>query len=115
MVDDDEDDCGDIGDNATPLLFFCDCDTTGFSIDTEHITEIAVKVVGVRLSSFSKPIFSSLFKTSRNITKKGITIKLVLKNIIVIIHVHNIVSDKIGITTALYCQRSHYQRFYLSF
>ena len=53
VVDDDhecEDDSGDIGDNAPPLLFFYDCETTGFSICTEHITEIVAKVVGVPLS-----------------------------------------------------------------
>ena len=104
VVDDDhecEEASGDIDDNAPPLLFFYDCETTGFSIYTEHITEIAAKVVGVPLSSFSQPTFSSLVKTSRNISKKGITIKVVLKNIIILIHVHYIASDKTGITTAL--------------
>ena len=58
-------------DDANPLLIFYDCETTGFSIYCEHITEIAAKVVGVPLSSFSQPTFSSLVKTSRNISKKG--------------------------------------------
>ena len=62
-----EDSSGD----AYPLLFFYDCETTGFSVYNEHITEIAAKVVGVPLSSFSQPTFSSLVKTSRNISKKG--------------------------------------------
>ena len=63
-------------DNAHPLLFFHDRETTGFSIYSEHITEIAAKVVGVPLSFFSQPTFSSLVKTSRNISKKGNTLTL---------------------------------------
>ena len=55
-------------DDAHPLLFY-DCETTGFSIYSEHITEIAAKVVGAPLSSFSQPTFSCLVKTSRNISK----------------------------------------------
>ena len=65
-------------DNAHPLLLFYDCETTGFSVYTEHITETTAKVVSVPLSSFSQPTFSSLVKTSRNISKKGNTIMLVL-------------------------------------
>ena len=61
-----EDSSGD----AYPLLFFYDCETTGFSVYNEHITEIAAKVVGVPLSSFSQPTFSSLVKTSRNNQRK---------------------------------------------
>ncbi|XP_019854038.1 PREDICTED: uncharacterized protein LOC109583236 [Amphimedon queenslandica] len=56
--------------DAHPLLIFYDCETTGFSVYNEHITEIAAKVVGVLLSLFSQPIFSSIIKTSRNISKK---------------------------------------------
>ena len=65
-------------DDAHPLLFCYDCETTGFSVYSEHITEIAAKVVGVPLSSFSQPTFSSLVKTSRNISKKGTSIKISL-------------------------------------
>ena len=74
VVDDDrecKDTSGGSSDNANPLLMFYDCETTGFSIYSEHITEIAAKVVGVPLSSFSQPTFSSLVRTSRNISKKG--------------------------------------------
>ena len=69
--DTDEDLQGDSSDNADPLLFFYDCETTGYSIYHEHITEIAAKVVGVPLSSLSQPTFSTLVKTTRNISKKG--------------------------------------------
>ena len=76
-VVDDSPDCDDDddrrSDSSHPLLLFYDCETTGFSVYSEHITEIAAKVVGLPLSSFSQPIFSSLVKTSRNITKKGNT------------------------------------------
>ena len=82
---DDHHECDDASegssDDAHPLLFFYDCETTGFSVYSEHITEIAAKVVGVPLSSLSQPTFSSLLKTSRNITKKGITIALVMNTI----------------------------------
>ena len=61
----------DTDDNA-PLLFIYDCETTGLGIYTEHITEIAAKVVRIPLSSVSNPTFASLVKTSRNISKKGI-------------------------------------------
>lgn len=67
-----DDDSRDSSDDAHPLLLFYDCKTTGFSIYSEHITEIAAKVVGVPLSSFSQPTFSCLVKTSRSISKKGI-------------------------------------------
>ena len=74
-VVDDHHECEDTSvgssDDANPLLIFYDCETTGFSIYSEHITEIAAKVVGVPLSSFSQPTFSSLVKTSRNISKKS--------------------------------------------
>ena len=62
---------GGSSDDAHPLLLFYDCETTGLSVYSEHITEIAAKVVGVPQSSFSQPTFSSLVKTSRNISKKG--------------------------------------------
>ena len=70
VVDDNEceDTSGVSSDDANPLLMFYDCETTGFSIYSEHITEIAAKVVGVPLSSFSQPTFSNLVKTSRNIS-----------------------------------------------
>lgn len=54
-----------------PLLFFYDCETTGFSVYNEHITEIAAKVVGFPLSLLSRPAFSSLVMTTRNIPKVG--------------------------------------------
>lgn len=95
----DEVDSDSSSDDAHPLLFFYDCETTGFSIYSEHITEIAAKVVGVPLSSFSQPTFSSLVKTSRNISKKGNTL-YVLANIRNPSHLCT-VSDKTGITTAL--------------
>lgn len=62
-----EDSCED----THPLLFFYDCEATGFSIYDDHLTEIAAKVVGVPLSCVTNPSFSSLVHTPRNIPKKG--------------------------------------------
>lgn len=73
-IDDDDynQDCSEeIDETEAPLLFLYDCETTGLGIYTEHITEIAAKVVGIPHSSISQPTFSSLVKTSRNISKKG--------------------------------------------
>lgn len=61
-------------DEAHPLLFFYDCEATGFSVYSDNITEIAAKVVGVPLNTVSKPSFSSLVHTPRNIPKRGITV-----------------------------------------
>ena len=65
----------DSSDNVYPLLFFYDCETTGFSVYNEHISELAAKVHGVPLSSGSKPTYSSLIKTSRHISKPGTCIQ----------------------------------------
>ena len=109
-------------DDANPLLILYDCETTGFSIYCEHITEIAAKVVGVPLS-FSQLTFSSLVKTSRNISKKGMQSQIHFE--------HNIISCTclcINCAHAYmyylirqvsqppsYGKRSHCQRSYLSF
>lgn len=58
-------------DNAQPLHFFYDCETTGLSIYSEHLTEIAAKVVGVPLTQVTQSSYSSLIHTPRNIPKKG--------------------------------------------
>ena len=67
----DEEEDEDSTDNANPLLFFYDCETTRLSIYDEHITEVAAKVIGVPASSISQPTFSKLVKTTRHISKKG--------------------------------------------
>ena len=61
----DEEEDEDSTDNANPLLFLYDCETTRPSIYDEHITEIAAKVIGVPASSISQPTFS---KASENNT-----------------------------------------------
>ena len=87
-VVDDHHECEDTSvgssDDANPLLIFYDCETTGFSIYCEHITEIAAKVVGVPLSSFSQPTFSSLVKTSRTISKKGMQSQIHIEHNIIL-------------------------------
>ena len=57
--------------NAHPLLFFFDLNTTGLNIYEDHIVEIAAKVVGAPLSRVTQPSFSSLVHTPRNIPSKG--------------------------------------------
>ena len=57
-------------DNANPLLIFYDCETTGFSIYNDHITDVAAKVVSSPVS-LETPTFSSLVATSRRIPAPG--------------------------------------------
>ena len=75
MDDVDQHDVNNVTENSSgdayPLLFSMIV-RTGFSVYNEHTTEIAAKVVGVPLSSFSQPTFTSIVKTGRNIiSKKG--------------------------------------------
>ena len=63
---DEEDDIRD----AQPLLIFYDCETTGFSIYNDHITDIGAKVVASPIP-LSSPTFSSLVKTSKRIPAAG--------------------------------------------
>ncbi len=64
------DDDKDSSDDAHPLLIFYDCETTGLSIYSDHITDIAAKVVASP-APLSEPTFSSLVKTSRRIPAPG--------------------------------------------
>lgn len=65
-LDDDDDAALETSDDAHPLLFFYDCETTGFSMYNDNITDIAAKVVACPVS-LQTPIFSSLVRTSRRI------------------------------------------------
>ena len=60
----------DSSDDAHPLLIFYDCETTGFSIYDDHITDMAAKVIASPVP-LSSPTFSSLVKTSRRIPAAG--------------------------------------------
>ena len=58
-----EDRCEDINiskgaGDSQPLLAFFDCETTGFSIYNDHITDLGVKVVASPVP-LSEPTFSS--------------------------------------------------------
>lgn len=57
-------------DNDGSLLIFYDCETTGFSIYSDHITDIAAKVVASPVP-VPNSTFSSLVKTSRSIPSAG--------------------------------------------
>ena len=60
--------------NAHPLLFFFDTETTGLSIYDDHIVEIGAKVVGVPLSTVTQASYTSLIHTPKNIPSKGIVL-----------------------------------------
>ena len=60
----------DSSDDAKPLLFLYDCESTGFSIYNDHIIEIAAEVVNSPVAC-SNGTFSSLVKTSRRIPVPG--------------------------------------------
>ena len=60
----------DSSDDAHPLLIFYDCETTGFSVYKEHITDMAAKVVACPVP-LHEPTFSSLVKTSLRIPAAG--------------------------------------------
>ena len=64
----------DSSDDAHPLLFLFDCETTGLSIYTDHITDIAAKVISSPVP-LTSPTFSSLVKTLKRIPSKGLCIK----------------------------------------
>ena len=80
-LDDDDDAALETSDDAHPLLFFYDCETTGFSMYNDNITDIAAKVVACPVS-LQTPIFSSLVRTSRRIPSAGKNIKIKMHNII---------------------------------
>ncbi len=80
-ADTDQEDQEDSSEKARPLLFFFDCEATGLSIYDDHITEVAAKVVGVPLSSVSRPSFPSLVHIPPNIPRKcnkGNSIRLMI-------------------------------------
>ncbi len=65
-----ENDEGVSSENANPLLIFYDCETTGFSIYNDHITDVAAKIVSPPVPVDS-PTFTSLVATSRRIPPAG--------------------------------------------
>ena len=116
-VDDDymyNQDCREnINENKAPLLFLYDCETTGLGIYTEHITEIAAKVVGVPHSAISQPTFSSLVKTSRNISTKGITYQALI--IIILVHIYTQYLTRQVLQLPSCDQKDHFQWSFLNF
>ena len=57
-------------DDSHPLLTMFDCETTGISIYSDHITDIAAKVVASPVA-VHQPTFTSLVRTSKNIPAPG--------------------------------------------
>ena len=68
--DQSQDEDQDSSDDAHPLLILYDCETTGFSIYDDHITDIAAEVIASP-APLHTPTFSSLVKTSRRIPAAG--------------------------------------------
>ncbi len=68
----DEQSTADDIEDQQPLLILFDCETTGFSIYTNHITDIAAKVIASPVP-VNQPSFSSLVRTPRNIPGPGKT------------------------------------------
>lgn len=61
----------DSSDDAHPLFFLYDCETTGLNIYNDHIIELAAEVVHCPMP-YANITFSSLVKTSRRIPLPGI-------------------------------------------
>lgn len=64
------------GNDAQPLLFLYDCETTGFSIYNDHIIEVAAMLVNCPVA-YSNDTFSSLVKTSRRIPAAGKRLRII--------------------------------------
>ncbi len=66
----DEQSTTDDNEDQQPLLILYDCETTGFSMYTDHIIDIAAKVIASPVP-VNQPSFSSLVRTPRNIPGPG--------------------------------------------
>ena len=66
----------DSNNNAHPLMFLYDCETTGLSIYSDNIIEIAAEVFDCPVPHISSTTYSSLVKTSRRIPAQGIVLKI---------------------------------------
>ncbi len=69
-LDDSTDGQDEHGSTSLPLLVFYDCEATGLSTYSDHLTDIAAKVLDPPIPVPS-PSFSSLVRTSRNISAPG--------------------------------------------
>jgi len=56
--------------SSHPLLILFDCETTGFSVYSDHITDIAAKVIASPVP-LQQPTFSTLVRTSKHISTVG--------------------------------------------
>ncbi len=80
--DDDGDGVDGIGrDDHHPLLIFCNCEATGLSIYSDHITDIAAKVVACPIP-LQQPTFARLVRTTRHIPAPGNNNKLLYQYIL---------------------------------
>ena len=68
---DNNESAGFLSPNATPLLFFYDCESTGGNVHYDHIIEIAAEVVGPSKPFITEKSFSELCYTSDSILGIG--------------------------------------------
>ena len=68
--DEDEDRLACMTDDSRPLLVLFDCETTGLSIYSDHITDIGAKVLNPPVP-VHVPTFSTLVRTGRTISSTG--------------------------------------------
>ena len=68
--DEDEDGSACMTDDSRPLLVLFDCETTGLSIYSDHITDIGAKVLNPPVPVHA-PTFSTLVRTGRTISSTG--------------------------------------------
>ena len=68
--DEDEDRSACMTDDSRPLLVLFDCETTGLSIYSDHITDIGAKVLNPPVP-VHVPTFSTLVRTRRTISSTG--------------------------------------------
>ena len=68
--DEDEDRSACMTDDSRPLLVLFDCETTGLSIYSDHITDIGAKVLNPPVP-VHVPTFSTLVRTGRTISSTG--------------------------------------------
>ena len=68
--DEDEDGSACMTDDSRPLLVLFDCETTGLSIYSDHITDIGAKVLNPPVP-VHVPTFSTLVRTGRTISSTG--------------------------------------------
>ena len=90
----DDDDENETGSEDHPLLILYDCEATGFSVYSDHITDIGAKVIAAP-TPLLHCTFSSLVRTPRTIPAAGKKKKIM---IIIIYNYFNIIAVIYSVT-----------------